>query len=44
MARKLKYVVASPENKVAHHSYTKQKANEWIKKFGDKRVHRVEKL
>ncbi len=44
MTRKLKYIVVGLGNKIAHYSYTKQKAKDWIKNFGDKRVHHIEKL
>ena len=44
MVRKLKYVVVDLEGRTVHHSYTKQNAEGWIKKFGDKTVHHVEKL
>jgi len=38
MVKKLKYKVIDDHNHTVHYSYTKKKAEEWIKKFGNKNI------
>ena len=44
MTQKLKYIVVGLVNEIVHYSYTKQKAKDWIKKFGDEKIHHIEKI